>query len=228
MFDLILASLAFVGSHLALSHGQIRRGLIVRLGLWPHRGLYSLVSVATFGWMIGAYLQAPVEVMYRAPFFIRHVPLTVMMLASFFLVGGYTIANPSAVILEDLNRPATTPGILKITRAPVMWGVGLFAFSHMLVNGDQASWVFFGALAVLAIGGGWHLDQRKTRDGTAEWLALRAQSSFIPFAALASGRTSLRPGDLGWWRGVLAVVLYGGLMAAHSGVIGVSPLPLPE
>lgn len=228
MTELILASLAFVGAHMLMSHGNIRRSLVARLGLWPHRGLYSLVSFITFGWMIWAYMQAPGDVLFIPHMSLRHMPMTLMLLACFFLVSGYTIINPSGVGMEGRGAPGHIPGILKITRAPIMWGTALFAFSHLLANGDAAAWIFFGALTLLAIGGGWHLDQRKTKEARPEWLALRKESSFFPFSAVLSGRAKLKISDLGWWRLVLTLVLYAALMAAHSAVIGVTPMPLPS
>lgn len=228
MTQLILASLAFVGTHMLMSHGSIRRALVAKLGLWPHRGLYSVISFATFGWMIWAYIEAPDDILFLPHMALRHLPMTVMLFACFFLVSGYTIINPSALGMEGRGKSGEIPGILKITRAPIMWGVGLFAFSHMLVGGDIASLVFFGSLIILAIGGGWHLDQRKTDEASPEWLGLREQSSFIPFVALFSGRARLRVGELSWWRLVLTVGLYAGLMAMHSAAFGVSPMPLPS
>lgn len=228
MLELILAGLAFTGSHMVLSHGNIRQRLISRLGIWPYRGLYSLIALITLGWLIVAYLGAPFETLFEAGTALKHLPMSMMLVAMVLLVGGYTIANPSAIVLEDLNSGDLIPGILKITRAPVMWGTGLFAFSHMLANPDVASWVFFGSLTFLAIVGGWHLDQRKKTEGDTKWTELSEQTSFIPFAALLGRRTKLKVGELGWWRLLLAMALYGGLLAAHSAVIGVSPLPLPD
>jgi len=228
MLQLTLAALAFTGSHMVLSHRNIRGGLIGRLGLWPFRLAYSIVALASFAWLIVAYTEAPVEALFDAHMAFRHMPLSLMFVASVFLVGGYTIINPSAIVLEDMVSGDQIPGILKITRAPIMWGTGLFAFSHMLANPDMASWLFFGSLTFLAIAGGWHLDRRKEEGGDLQWMNMAAQTSFIPFAALLTRRTKLKVGELGWWRLVLAVVLYAAMLAAHSSVIGVSPMPLPK
>jgi len=228
LLNLTLSALAFVVSHIMLSHGRVRSGLIARLGLWPHRAVYSVIGIVTFLWLVSAYKQAPTDQIFAPVIALQHMPLTLMLLASILLVGGYTIANPSALVLEDMNSGEDIPGILKITRAPVMWGTGLFAFSHMLANTHLASWIFFGSLTFLAIVGGWHLDRRKHAEGDASWLEMEAQTSFIPFAAMLSRRTKLKIRELGWWRLALALGLYAVMLAAHRAVVGASPMPLPD
>jgi uncharacterized membrane protein len=228
MIELTLAALVFVGAHIGLSHGAVRRGLVGRFGLWPHRLLYSLISFAAMAWLISAYGGAPHEILFDPHMALRHMPLTLMLVACLLIVGGYTVANPSAIVLEDLKGGDSVAGILKITRAPVMWGVALFAFSHILANADTAAWIFFASLLVLAIAGGWHLDRRKQLEGGEKWLKLTQQTSFWPFAALLSRRTRLRFSEIGWWRLALTLALYGGLLAGHKLVIGVTAFPLPK
>ncbi|MHA1597082.1 MAG: NnrU family protein, partial [Alphaproteobacteria bacterium] len=64
-------------------------------------------------------------------------------------------------------------------------------------------------------------------EGGADWLALQAETSNIPFAALISRRTRLTPSEFGWMRILGGLALYGALLAGHEAVIGVAPLPLP-
>ena len=45
-----------------------------------------------------------------------------------------------------LERELGPRGVLRITRNPVMWGIGLWAVAHMVPNGDWASLLFFGTL----------------------------------------------------------------------------------
>ena len=48
---LTLASATFVGTHFLMSH-PLRAPLIARLGEKGFAGIYSLVALITFGWMI--------------------------------------------------------------------------------------------------------------------------------------------------------------------------------
>ena len=56
--ELAAASLAFVGTHFALSH-PLRAPLVARIGEKGFLLLYSLVAFATLGWMILAFRAAP-------------------------------------------------------------------------------------------------------------------------------------------------------------------------
>jgi len=228
MTELTLAALFLVGSHMVLSHGAIRRGLVGKLGLRAHRFVYSLISIVAMAWLVLAYGHAPFQTVFEPSIRLQHMPLSMMFVAALLIVGGYTIANPSAVVLEDLKFRGPLSGTLKITRAPVMWGVAIFAFAHMLANPDAASLIFFGALLFLAIAGGWHLDRRKQAEGGETWRELCVQTSFWPLKAIVSGRTRLSFSDLSWWRLGLGLALYGGLLFAHKLVIGVTAFPLPQ
>ncbi len=78
-----------------------------------------------------------------------------MPLALFLLVGGVLIPNPSATGMTGvLDRLEPARGVLRITRHPVMWGVGLWAAVHLVANGDLASLLFFGGFLLTALGRG--------------------------------------------------------------------------
>ena len=55
--SLSAAALAFVGLHFAMSH-PLRSALVARLGENGFRGLYSLVALGTFIWMVLAFRAA--------------------------------------------------------------------------------------------------------------------------------------------------------------------------
>jgi len=221
--DLAVLAVFFVGSHFILSHPPVRKFLIHRWHTWPFRAFYSVISIILFIQMLVAYGAAPDAALFAPA--LTMAPLIAMAPATILILCGYTIVNPSAVGLEDLGKARDIPGILKITRQPVMWGIGLFSLSHMAARPVAAAWIFFGALAVLALVGGYHLDRRKLAEDDKDWTALAAQSSFVPFAAILGGRARVTPGQVGWWRLLGGMTLFAGLLAAHTAVIGVSPLP---
>ena len=57
---LALACATFVGTHFLMSH-PLRVPLVKNLGEKGFAGLYSLVALLTFGWMIWAYPAASAE-----------------------------------------------------------------------------------------------------------------------------------------------------------------------
>lgn len=227
LLELALASVAFVGLHFVLSHSSVRQGLIKALGEGAFRSIYSLGALIAFTWMILAYRAAPFVELFAPMMFLSHLPMTLMLLACLFFVCGFTCANPSAVGLEKLPREDNIPGILKITRHPVMWGFGIWAISHMVANPDLAAWMFFGAIAVLALGGAVHIDYRKIIQEDPDWIRMSEKTSWFPFAAILSGRTSVTMTEIGWWRILLGIALYAVMLWMHSDVFGVSPMPMP-
>lgn len=218
--DLALAALAFVGGHFLLSSAPVRRPLAAALGEVAFAGLYSLLAIAAFAWLLVSYGRAPPVELWPPVPVLRFVPLFAMPFAILLVVGGYTQANPTAVMqpMAAANRhPA--PGILTITRHPVMWGIALWALSHIPANGDAASLILFGGLAALALGGTVAIDaKRRARDPEA-FARLAAVTSNLPFAAIRAGRARLP--RLALWRLLLAAAVYFGLLIAHPWIAGV-------
>src|SRR3546814_16088863 len=98
--------------------------------------------------------------------------------------------------LKSGGRPA--PGILAITRHPVMWAFALWALAHVPANGTAADLILFGSIAILALVGTLTIDAKKRRPwGEAEWARFAGPTSNLPFAALLAARARLRPGGIG-------------------------------
>jgi uncharacterized membrane protein len=136
-----------------------------------------------------------------------------------------TAPNPTAVGQRpdpDAGPPAT--GIIRVTRHPFMWGVGLWAILHLLANGDQASVLFFGALAVLALAGTFLIDARRTRENAPGWGVFLQATSNLPFAAILERRQRFVPREVGLWRVVAALGLYVLFLWLHPWLFGVDPL----
>ena len=222
--ELLLAAVAFAGSHVLLSSARVRGPLARALGEWPFVGLYSAVSLGLFVWLMGAYGAAPVVEVWAVPTGVRYVALGVMAVASVLVAGGFTPASPTGVPLKPAAAGAPLPGIFKITRHPVLWGIGLWAFVHVMANGDLASLIFFGSLGVLALGGTVHIDRKKRATGGGDWRAFAGATSNLPFAAIVAGRTRVSLKEIGYGRLAAGLVLYMVLLLGHEAVIGVAPL----
>ncbi len=222
LLSLIIAAVAFCGSHTLLSSTRLRGSLRDQLGEQGFLLVYSLTALATFAWFVLAYARAPAVPFWAPPRWIALVPVLIMPLASLLLVAGYTTPNPTAIGMERSARaddPA--PGILRVTRHPVMWAVGLWALSHLAANGDVASACFFGPLAALALGGTVLIDRKKRLALGSHWQRLANVTSNLPFAALAARRTRLRWRDIGLLRPIAALLLYAVLYLAHPIFAGV-------
>lgn len=222
-----LAGLFLLVTHFGVSGTGLRAALVDRLGEGPYLGLYSLLSVVAFVWLGAAYAAAPHVTVWAYEPWQAWVPVLANPVALLFVVAGLTTANPSAVGQAALlDRPDPVRGILRVTRNPFLWGIGLWALAHMVPNGDAASLLLFGTLAVLALAGTVLLDAKLARRLGPRWERFAAASSNLPFAAVLAGHQRLSAREIGWWRLAVALVAYAVIVHAHARLFGVSALPV--
>lgn len=221
---LALAGASFVVAHLLPASLALRPRLVRILGENGYLAAYTLLALATFGWLCHAYVQAPHTVMLWNPGVLRFLPLLLMPVALWLIVCGVSGPNPSSVRQEQkLAEAEVASGVLRITRHPVQWGIALFALGHLLANGDLAALLFFGALLLLAMLGMYHIDQRKAATLGEPWQRFVAVTSLLPLGAVLAGRNRFVISELGGGRLLLAGALYLILLLAHPWLIGVSP-----
>jgi uncharacterized membrane protein len=189
MGGLALAVLSFVLSHELLSH-PLRRPLVERLGERGFLGLYSIVALATFGWIIFEFRQAPDDLLWVAPVWAWTVGAVIMFIAAVLFVGSLTASNPALPMAGGRLAAAPQPlGVLRLTRHPMMWSFALWALVHAWVSGRTAVVILAAGIGVLALFGAAMQDRKKTGIHGERWVAWRAQTSFIPF-----GRGAIWPG----------------------------------
>ena len=194
MITLLAATFVFLATHFVTST-PLRPLIVNAIGEWPYRGAYSLVALVTLVWMGWAFANAPREPLWMG---IREVPYLVMPLAFVLIACGYG-RNPTMVGADKLLKsedPAR--GIIRITRHPIMWGIMLWAASHILARGDLRSLIFFGGLLAVAGIGTLLMDSRKKSNP--DWPRFAAVSSNVPFVAVAQGRNRIRWREIGWVR----------------------------
>ncbi|MDR3097950.1 MAG: NnrU family protein [Paraburkholderia sp.] len=183
-----VAAVAFVGSHFILSH-PLRKPLVGAIGERAFQGIYSLVSFATLGWMFVAYRRAPLTESLWAVGSGLWALVTVVMLVASILLMGSLIRNPA---LPTGGRPSAFPqaalGVYAVTRHPMMWAFALWGLCHIAVYPVAKNIVVAVAIIVLALVGAALQDHKKERLQPEEWPAWEAKTSYLPFAAIASGR----------------------------------------
>lgn len=230
MTSLLAAAAVFVLLHLLVSGTRLRDAITGAIGPGPYMGLFSLASIAGLTWLGFAFAAArsdPGAVDYwQVTPITRHLQLGLQLLAMLLIVPGLTTPNPTSVRQEGaLERPDVVKGMLRITRHPFLWGVAVWALGHLLVNGDRASLVLFGSMLVLALFGTSSIDAKRKRALGATWDGFASQTSNVPFGAILAGKQSLKLGEIGWWRILLALAIWAALAWGHPHMFGVAALP---
>ena len=186
-----IAATAFVGTHFFMSH-PIRAGLVARVGEGGFAGVYSLVSFVTLGWLGRLFWTAPVtEGLWPVGNALWAVVTIVMLLASVLLMGSL-IRNPA---LPTAGAPAAIPaearGVFAVTRHPMMWSVAVWGVCHVAVYPVAKNIIVAAAMIVLALVGAALQDRKKERLQPDAWRAWEARTSYVPFAAVVTGRARL-------------------------------------
>lgn len=224
MTELFLAVALFLLTHSLPAARPLRARLVATLGRGVYITGYSLLSIAVLVWVAVAYAQAPYVPVWSWQGWTAWLPLVLMLPACILGVGALVVPNPLSVALRRKGFDPDRPGLLAITRHPLIWAFILWAAGHFAANEDLASVVLFGLLLVLSLFGPLGVDLKARRGlGEAEWRRLTAKTSNIPFAAVVAGRARLRDAWPGWLPVIGGVVVYVALLHLHGPVIGVVP-----
>lgn len=199
MVQLVMAAVAFVGSHFLLSH-PLRAPIVRRIGEPAFLLAYSLVAVMTLGWLAMAYRAMPEQpLLWPAGDVLWAVASVVMLVASVLLLGSL-IGNPGAPDPHAAAKPVPDArGVYAVTRHPMMWAFALWGLVHIAVYPIAANIVLAGAVIVLALVGAHLQDRKKAALQPGRWSEWQRRTSFLPFAAIVRGRARLggfRPHDL--------------------------------
>jgi len=134
MFWLILGMILFIGMHLAGSVRAWREPLVERLGEWPYKGVYALISLVGLVLAGFGYGRAEKEWVWTPLPFGHELAAALMPIAVVLLVAAYMPTN-----------------IKRFTAHPMLWGVVLFGIAHLVVFGHVPSIVLFGGLLIYSL-----------------------------------------------------------------------------
>jgi uncharacterized membrane protein len=177
--SLLAASIAFVGSHFALSH-PLRAPLVRALGEKGFLGVYSMVSLAAFAWMVMAFRAAPVDGPGRGETG-GWIDASLLTIVALVLLLGSLRGNPA---LPDptgqVRIPATARGVFRVTRHPMMWGIALWALAHILQFWSTRTLILGTAILVLALLGAHLQDRKKEALLGAAWREWEKKTHYWP------------------------------------------------
>jgi uncharacterized membrane protein len=220
---LLIAIGVFLATHIVLAENPARGALVRILGERPFAWSYGAIAIVQLVWIGQAVEAAPVVRYWEPPTWSAAIPLLVMPLALLLLVCGFTQNNPTATLAAGRLARREVTGVLAITRHPVMWGLGLWALSHLAVVAETAEALRYAALAALALLFLPRIEaKQRAKWGEVAWADFAARSSRIPFVAIFAGRARLDWRDIGWVRLAAVILLYGALVVwLHTAVLGV-------
>ena len=218
-FEFVVACVVFFLSHSLPVRPPLRLWLRARLGASGFTLAYSALSLAMLAWLISAAGRAPHMTLWDWAPWQFHLPLTIMGPVCLILALSIGRPNPFSFggARNDQFDPAR-PGIVRLSRHPLLLALALWAAAHVVPNGDLAHVILFGTFAAFALLGGRLIDRRKRRQMGPEWQRMRDLVAHAPpLSASPSVGTLLRL--------AAGIALYGALLWAHPFLFGVSPLP---
>ena len=138
MTYLILGLILFLGVHsVRILADGLRTRTIDRIGLNPWKGLYTLVSLAGFALLCYGYglSRGDPGLIWNPPAWTRHAT-ALLTLVSFILLAAAYVPG---------NRVKARVG------HPMVAGVTVWAFAHLLSNGRAGDVLLFGAFLAWAV-----------------------------------------------------------------------------
>ena len=137
MVAFIAGLVLFLGVHSTRVFAEgWRNATIARIGEMPWKGLYSVVSLASFALLVWGYGRVRGEMpLWYPPAGMRYVTVVLMLPVFILLVAAYWPRN----------------GLKARFHHPMVLAVKLWAFAHLLSNGNLADVLLFAGFLAWAI-----------------------------------------------------------------------------
>lgn len=217
----VAACLFLYLSHAVPSAPGVRGWLVAVMGGRVFRVLYSVLSLVAIVWFVWAYSVADIDGRLYAPVAgVIWAALVLLPLAIFFMVARF--GTPYG----ELARPTDVRGIYRITRFPGSWGVLIWAVVHLAATGDLKRAAAFGTFALIAITALTKNEYVIRKEQGGEARRFHGATSFLPFAAVMSGRQEISLTEIGWKIPLVSLLLFFVFLGLHPLLFGVDPLSL--
>lgn len=187
---LILGLILFFGIHALPMNTGARTAVLDRLGEPAYKVLFGVMSLAGLVVIVWGY-QAAVEdnvFIWTPPVWTQHIAVLLMLPALIILVSAYV--------------PSRIRSALK---HPMLVAIKVWAFAHLIANGDLVSMILFGAFLAYAV---------------VDRISVKRRAALGPLGA-AAGTV---------WGDVISVVVGSAafwffLVYGHAWLFGVAPIP---
>jgi uncharacterized membrane protein len=133
----IIGLVIFLGAHVFVTMRGERAKLVAKIGEWPYRGLFSLVSIlgiALIAYGFASYRAAGMVMLWNPPAWTRHIVVALMWPASIMVAAAYIRGN-----------------IARVLKHPLLVAVKTWAFAHLCANGDLGGVILFASVLAWAV-----------------------------------------------------------------------------
>jgi uncharacterized membrane protein len=202
IWNLVAANVAFVGTHFAMSH-PLRAAMVKALGAGGFQVAYSVVSFATLGWVYFAFVAAPPADLGGSGE-IGWIIATALTLPAMILLAGSFMGNPALPTpMAEAQARAEPKGVFRVTRHPMMWAIGLWAASHLVLFWSTRTMITALAMGILALVGAKMQDAKKEVLMGDAWTEWESKTSYWPRwgKLVAVGALPLLAGTALWLAG---------------------------
>jgi uncharacterized membrane protein len=134
---MIVGLVLFLGIHVLTTQRERRARLIASMGEGGYKGVYSLVSLVglvLIVWGFAHYRAAEWVQVWTPPTALKHLNIALMLPAVILVAAAYIRGR-----------------IYKAVKHPMLAGVKLWAFGHLLANGDLGGIILFGSFLAWAV-----------------------------------------------------------------------------
>jgi uncharacterized membrane protein len=134
---LIAGLIVMLGAHIFVTFRDARAGAVKMLGLSGYRMAFSLVSLAglvLIVWGYADYRATGWMQIWTPPAAMRHVTVGLMLISVVLVAAAFV------------------PSHIKMwSKHPMLAGIKIWAFAHLLSNGDLGSIILFGSFLAWAV-----------------------------------------------------------------------------
>jgi len=134
---MIVGLVLFLGAHTLTTRRDLRASLIAAAGESVYKigyALISLVGLALVVWGFAQYRATGLIPIWSPPRALKHLNIALMLPAVILFVAAYLRGR-----------------IYKAVKHPMLAGVKLWAFGHLLANGDLGGIILFGSFLAWAV-----------------------------------------------------------------------------
>lgn len=176
---LLEANIAFVGTHFIMSH-PLRATMVRAMGEKGFSLAYTIVSFATLAWVVIAFrAAAPADLPGSGE--AGWIIATLLTWPAMVLLAGSFAGNPALPTpMAEAQARAEPKGVFRVTRHPMMWAIGLWAASHLVLFWSTRTMITAAAMGVLALVGARLQDGKKARLMGAAWDEWSRRTSYWP------------------------------------------------